>query len=69
MPLYPPISIPVDIQVYTSGSGTWSRPTTGNLVEIICIGGGGGGGAGFTAFIGGSGGAGGRGELWVMEEI
>ena len=60
------ISVPfptIDIQVYTSGSGTWTRPSTGNLVDIICIGGGGGGGSGrrggATNAYGGASGAGG----------
>jgi len=60
------VSVPfpvIDIQVYTSGSGTWTRPSTGNLVDIICIGGGGGGGSGrrggATNAYGGASGAGG----------
>lgn len=60
------VSVPfpvIDIQVYTSGSGTWTRPSTGNLVDIVCIGGGGGGGSGrrggVTNAYGGASGAGG----------
>jgi len=46
MPLYIPVSVPIDIQLYTSGSGNWSRPSSGGLVEVIVIAGGGGGGGG-----------------------
>src|SRR5271157_4068211 len=54
----------VDIQVYTSGTGNWTKPTWATLVRAICIGAGGGGGGGVlaastTAASGGGGGGGG----------
>jgi hypothetical protein len=38
-----------DVQVYTSGSGTWTRPAAGLFVDVIMYGGGGGGGSGRKA--------------------
>jgi len=33
-----------DVQVYTTGTGNWTKPAWATLVRCICIGGGGGGG-------------------------
>ncbi|HEX4774701.1 MAG TPA: hypothetical protein VH234_04240 [Candidatus Saccharimonadales bacterium] len=35
-----------DIQTYTSGDNTWTKPSAANAVEVIMVGGGGGGGGG-----------------------
>lgn len=52
-----------DVQVYTSGTPTWTKPTGAVAVRVICIGAGGSGGSGCngnsTARAGGSGGGGG----------
>lgn len=54
----------INTQVFTS-SGTWTKPSTGTWITIICIGGGGGGGGGAyntvtaAAVYGGGGGGGG----------
>ena len=52
-----------DIQVFTSGSGNWTKPSWATAVQVICIGGGGGGGGGNvvaagTTFAGGGAGGG-----------
>jgi hypothetical protein len=35
-----------DVQTYTSGDNTWTKPTNASAVEVILVGGGGGGGGG-----------------------
>ena len=56
---------PVDVQVFTSGSGSWTKPTsfTPSVVRVIAYGGGGGGGGGSsnTGAVVRSGGCGGGG--------
>lgn len=52
------------VDVYTSGTNTWTKPAGAVAVTVRCIGGGGGGGAGYrgtsgTAMSGGGGGGGG----------
>lgn len=49
-------------QVFTS-SGTWTRPTGVDSVEVLLVGGGGGGGGGGASNISGTGGGGGGGEV------
>ena len=35
-----------DVQVFTSGTNTWTKPTGAKSVWVVCVGGGGGGGSG-----------------------
>lgn len=57
----------VDAQIYTSGSGTWTKPSGVKSVYVICVGGGGGGGGGKSAAAGTvrCGGTGGGGGAYV----
>src|SRR6185295_2481892 len=50
--------LPNNVQVFTSGTGTWSIPSTTNTLRFSLVGGGGGGGPGSTTGGGGGGGAG-----------
>ena len=54
----------IQIDTYTGGTNTWTKPSGVKQVEVICIGGGGGGGRGYrnitsisTPRSGGGGGA------------
>lgn len=62
------VPLPADAQVFT-GSGTWTKPVTGNFALITVIGGGGGGGSGYKG-IGGvadmTGGGGGGGGAYTQ---
>ena len=51
-------TIPHTVQVFTSGSGTYTLPANCKAIKVRCVGGGGAGGSGASG-IGGGGGAGG----------
>lgn len=55
--------MPLDVQIFRSGSANWTKPSGCAVVQVICIGAGGGGGGGDTAISGTavSGGGGGGG--------
>src|SRR5829696_1274545 len=36
----------VNVQTFTAGSGTWTKPAWAKTVQLFCFGGGGGGGSG-----------------------
>lgn len=57
----------LQLNVYSSGSGSWSKPTGAQLVRVICIGGGGGGGGGVRRSSGGTYPAGGGGGAARIE--
>ena len=62
----------VKVDIYTSGSGNWTKPSWATLIRVVCIGGGGGGGGGgsgaSTTAISGGGGGGGASlnETWFL---
>jgi hypothetical protein len=51
---------PHTVQVFISGSGTYTLPTNCKAIKVTMVGGGGGGGGGGTATSGGTGGTGGN---------
>ena len=62
---------PMDVQIFTAGSGNWTKPTwfTSKCVYVVCIGAGGGGGGGGTntGAVSRNGGCGGGGGSYVAK--
>lgn len=53
-----------DVQTFTSGTGNWTKPSSGNLVRVQVWGGGGSGGKSQNTDAGGGGGGGSYAEVW-----